>query len=445
MQLAQKHGPPIVIPDRVVNSGMLIAGGTGSGKTVLMHQVIADSRRRGVRFIVHDAAMEFVTRWFRPGVDIILNPLDARCPYWSIGDELRHDGEASSVARSLVPPNPRNPKDFFVEGPWKLLSHLLTLKKTGGQNWGAHLHVDRPTCHDLCEWLSDHDLLDRRLEGSGLEDILAHDAPQQRGGVHAALGMVAEALSIVPRAEDATSQWSARTWAEQPGDGCLFVTSDATTRARLVPLQSLWLDLLILRLMTATPQKRETLFILDELAVLDTLSQLHTAVTENRKFGNPMVIGTQDPAQLEVRYGTESRTILSQFATSIILRLNDPPAQEWASKKLGDVETQRLQESRRDGWGVSIDTITRNMIWQREPVAMASEIGGLDTMTGYIKIGNNIAKLDFTYEDRRATQPAFIERARVTALTMASRKRTAAAAAPAETALALRLPMPGLE
>jgi type IV secretory pathway TraG/TraD family ATPase VirD4 len=65
-----------------------------------------------------------------------------------------------------------------------------------------------------------------------------------------------------------------------------------------VPLQSPWLDLLILRLITATPQKRETLFILDELAVLDTLSQLHTEVTENREFGNPMVIGAQDPAQV---------------------------------------------------------------------------------------------------------------------------------------------------
>ena len=309
-----------------------------------------------------------------------------------------------------MPPNPRNPKDFFTEGPWKLLAHLLTLKRTNGQEWHADLRVERPSCHDLSGWLSDHDLLDKRLEGSGLEDILAHDAPQQRGGVHAALSMVAESLNIVPRQADTTATWSARAWAEQPGDGCIFLTSTATTRARLVPLQSLWLDLLILRLMAAGP---ETLFILDELAVLDTLSQLHTAVTENRKFGNPMVIGTQDPAQLEVRYGAESRTILSQFATSIILKLNDPPAQEWASKKLGDVEIQRLQESRRDGWMLKGDATNLNMVWQKEPVAMPSEIGGLDTMTGYIKIGNSVAKLDFTYQDLKPQQPAFIERPRV--------------------------------
>ena len=440
MQFAQKHGPPIVIPDRLVNSGILIAGGTGSGKSVLMHQIIADARGRQLRFVVHDPAMEFVTRWFRPGVDVLLNPLDARCPYWSIGDELRHDGEAASVARSLMPPNPRNPKDFFTEGPWKLLSHLLTLKRTTGQDWTAHLQVDRPTCHDLCEWLSDHDLLDQRLEGSGLEDILAHDAPQQRGGVHGALGMVAEALTIVPREADATSQWSARTWADQPGDGCIFVTSNATTRARLVPLQSLWLDLLILRLMTATPQKRETLFILDELAVLDTLSQLHTAVTENRKFGNPMVIGTQDPAQLEVRYGAESRTILSQFATSIILKLNDPPAQEWASKKLGEVEIQRLQESRRDGWMVKGNSTNLNLVWQKEPIAMPSEIGGLDTMTGYIKVGNSVAKLDFTYDDLRPTQPGFIERPRVS--TPVRRPVRRAAHTPSDDVVAMGQQMP---
>ncbi|MEP7308054.1 MAG: type IV secretion system DNA-binding domain-containing protein [Acidobacteriota bacterium] len=444
MQFPQKQGPPIILPDSIVNSGILIAGGTGSGKTVLMHQIIADARERRVRFVVHDAAMEYVPLWFRPGVDVILNPFDARCPYWSIGDELRHDGEAPSVARSLVPPNPRNPRDFFVEGPWKLLSHLLTLKRTNGQEWAAQLHVDRPTCEDLCQWLSDHDLLDKRLEGSGLEDILAHDAPQQRGGVHAALGMVADALTIVPRAADATAQWSARTWAEQPGDGCIFVTSNATTRARLVPLQSLWLDLLILRLMSATPQPRETVFILDELAVLDTLSQLHTAVTENRKFRNPMVIGTQDPAQLEVRYGAESRTILSQFATSIILKLNDPPAQEWASKKLGDVEIQRLQESRRDGWILNANATNHNLVWQKEPVAMPSEIGGLDTMTGYIKVGNSIARMDFTYDNLKPTQPAFIERPR-TATPMKRNARRPPASSPLNSASLDLIPTTALE
>jgi len=40
-------------------------------------------------------------------------------------------------------------------------------------------------------------------------------------------------------------------------------------------------------------------FVLDELASLQKLPQLHTAITENRKSRNPIVLGFQGKAQLE--------------------------------------------------------------------------------------------------------------------------------------------------
>ncbi len=51
---------------------------------------------------------------------------------------------------------------------------------------------------------------------------------------------------------------------------------------------------------------RHAWFVLDELASLQRLPQLHTALTENRKSGNPVVIGFQGRSQLEVRYGHEA-------------------------------------------------------------------------------------------------------------------------------------------
>jgi type IV secretory pathway TraG/TraD family ATPase VirD4 len=41
--------------------------------------------------------------------------------------------------------------------------------------------------------------------------------------------------------------------------------------------------------------------VLDELASLNKLPQLHTAVTENRKYGNPVVLGFQGRSQMEKR------------------------------------------------------------------------------------------------------------------------------------------------
>jgi type IV secretory pathway TraG/TraD family ATPase VirD4 len=54
-------------------------------------------------------------------------------------------------------------------------------------------------------------------------------------------------------------------------------------------LMSLWLDTLVLRLMNqGDPAMLHAWFVLDELASLQRLPQLHTALTENRKSGNPV-------------------------------------------------------------------------------------------------------------------------------------------------------------
>jgi type IV secretory pathway TraG/TraD family ATPase VirD4 len=69
-----------------------------------------------------------------------------------------------------------------------------------------------------------------------------------------------------------------------------------------LPLRSAWLDLLILRMMKPCVNPAKPVwFVLDELASLNKLPQLHTAVTESRKYGNPVVLGFRGRSQLEKR------------------------------------------------------------------------------------------------------------------------------------------------
>jgi type IV secretory pathway TraG/TraD family ATPase VirD4 len=71
--------------------------------------------------------------------------------------------------------------------------------------------------------------------------------------------------------------------------------------------------LLVLRLLNApTEHQRPVWFVLDELASLRRLPLLHTAITENRKSKNPLVLGFQGKAQLEVIYGHIAEVIMSQ-------------------------------------------------------------------------------------------------------------------------------------
>jgi len=199
-------------------------------------------------------------------------------------------------------------------------------------------------------------------------------------------------------------------WAASWPHGWLFLTSTPETRPRLVPLTSLWLDTLVLRLMNqGQPRQRPTWFVLDELASLQRLPQLHTAITENRKSNNPVVLGFQGRSQLETRYGHDAEAMLSQPATKIFLRTSEPHAAKWIAETIGDVEIERLRESRSDGGrGRQSFGLER----QVEPLVMASEISGLPALCGYVKVGNLVARLAVPFVSRPTQASAYLERPR---------------------------------
>lgn len=73
-------------------------------------------------------------------------------------------------------------------------------------------------------------------------------------------------------------------------------------------MQSLWLDMLILKLQVGAPEKNQARvwMILDELASLKALPQLHSAMTKQRKSDNPIVLGLQGMSQLDAIYGKKA-------------------------------------------------------------------------------------------------------------------------------------------
>jgi hypothetical protein len=146
---------------------------------------------------------------------------------------------------------------------------------------------------------------------------------------------------------------------------------------------------------------------LDELASLQRLPQLHTAITENRKSQNPLVLGFQGKAQLEVIYGHLAEVMLSQPATKIFLKTTEPKAAEWVSNAIGKIEIERMKETHFDGTRSGKNfTLDR----QVEPLVMDSEISGLENRHAFLKLGNNVARFHFDYMDVPQRTRGFIAR-----------------------------------
>ncbi len=381
------------IPTRKEAQHFQLMGDTGVGKTQLIMQVLRQIRERQDAAIVYDPACEYIQRFYSAERgDIVLNPLDARCPYWGPAHELESPAEADAIAASLYQPATAEKDEFFHQTPAQIFAHLLKLG---------------PTPHQLAEWMASDTELMKRVEGTEMAFYIDRKAGPQRAGVLSSLGLVAKCFRLLPERTADRPVWNARTWSKKR-EGWIFITSRPPERETLRPLHSLWIDLLVMRLLTAPqPGQKPVWFVIDELASLQKLPQLHTAICENRKSLNPLVLGFQGKSQLEVIYGHLAEVMLSQPATKIFMKTAEPKAAEWISEAIGKVEIERLKETKFDGSRSGKNfTVDR----QVEPLIMGSEITGLDDRHAYLKLGNAVARFAFDYLDLPAPTPGFIAR-----------------------------------
>lgn len=374
----------------------LLVGATGSGKSSLIRQMLIQIAQRGETAIVYDPAREYLPQFLNPDRgDAVLNPLDARMPQWNPSDELLHYSEADAIAKSFYPDRDRENR-FFVESPRKIFAYLLKF---------------HPTPHELCDWIAYADPeIDKRVAKTALEPIISKSAPQQRSGVLSGLEKVVSAFTLLPEITDRNRQWTATRWAETR-QGWIFLTSTTSTREALRPLLRLWMDLLILRLVSQNEYgQRPVWVILDELSSLETLPTLAFALSESRKSNVRMVLGLQGRSQVEALYGREAEAMLSQPRTKIFMRTTEPRAAEWASKCIGDVEIEHLRESwSRSEWGLQ-QSDTAAIDRRIETAILASEIANLDDLEGYLQGPGYTLKVKFPYFHPEMNHPGIILR-----------------------------------
>jgi type IV secretory pathway TraG/TraD family ATPase VirD4 len=110
--------------------------------------------------------------------------------------------------------------------------------------------------------MANADEIDKRIAGTEMAAMIEKGAANQRSGVQGSLNMVADAFKLLPRESETKQRWSTVEWAKKR-KGWVSLTSKPTMWERMRPLISLWLDLLVLRLMNEESSTRKTWFVLD--------------------------------------------------------------------------------------------------------------------------------------------------------------------------------------
>jgi hypothetical protein len=373
-----------------------IAGDTGTGKSTLVRQIVSQIELRREVAIIFDPDREYIQEFFseRRG-DWVLNPKDERCPYWPIGAEADDEAEATPIAMGLFPDDPTLQR-FFLTHTRAIFAYLLAAYK--------------PTVNELAYWMAHPEEIDKRVKGTEHAHTLTQNAAPQRAGILGSLNEAGKPLRMMPTHAEGRRTWTVREWAKHR-NGWIFITSTPDTIDALRPMQSLWLDMLILKLQATAPQPGQprVWMILDELASLNALPQLHSALTKQRKSDNPIVLGFQGMSQLDALYGKKAETILSQAYTNIVLRTREPRAAKHLSELIGKAQLERVRESKPARWFQS-----RHRTYSTErvvdPVVMESEIQGLNDLHGYFVQQDSIVAIRFSPKPKDKRAPDLIER-----------------------------------
>lgn len=373
----------VPLPTRLETRHLAMIGTTGSGKTTVLRQLLEGIEARGEAALVYDTSGEFIAHYYCPERgDIILNPFDARCAFWSPFAEIAHPADADRIARQLITETGQHDNDVWLETSRILVANMLR----------ALWREKKCTLADLLDALQTRtkDDLKAWLATSSSARTFAEDADRATGSV---LFMLAKAADLIQflRVEDSGGMpfafrdfinalddyEGARPWIFVPRKEDYFEASK--------PLLACWLECAASAVLGLAPSpERRIWFVLDELADLPRVDNLARLLPEGRKFGAAVVLTFQALGQMQHRYGVQlAESILACCNTKLFLQTIDAETQRWASRVIGEceVEIQTMTDALVQGKGQARTTL--GSARKVRPTVMASELR-LPKFEGYL-------------------------------------------------------------
>ena len=382
------------VPDAFEPEHILICGAPGTGKTNMIVKMLSGIRKAKRRAIVYDTAGTFVEKFYRPGIDVLLNPLDERSDCWSPWVDVPKDYQYDQIAESTIPDKTGDP--FWAKAARGTL--VAVLRKLARQQ--------RTLVSILLDTLLRSKLPDLAAfaQGTDAAAFISMEGGRTSAGIQAELASVMRSFSYLDDTEDGLS---IRDWvANEKDDSWLFISVKADQLPSLRPLITVWLDIAISAIMSMTPDRNRRLYcVVDELPSLQKLPSLSDFLARARKYGGCGILGFQSYPQLEATYGIQDAAAITGYcSTWVALRANDTPTAKHVSENLGQVEQVEANEGMSYGVNDMRDGVNLSRMQVTRPLVMHTEVTNLPNLEGYLRFGRNLPVVRF--EDRYNTVPS---------------------------------------
>lgn len=403
----------VPIPRRNETRHFAIIGTTGSGKTTALRQMLDDIEQRGDPALVYDTSGEFIANYYcRARGDIILNPFDGRCAFWSPFDEISHPADADRIARQLVSETSSQDDDVWLETSRILVANMLR-KLWAEKNCSLEALLEALQ-------VKSKDQLKHWLGHTSSARTFADDADRATGSVLFMLTKAANLIQFLKAHDKGGEHFSFRNCIagldKNPGaKPWIFVPRKEDFFEAAKPLMSCWLECAASAVLGLPPSpERRIWFVLDELADLPRVENLARLLPEGRKFGSAIVLTFQALGQMRHRYGDNiAEAMLACCNNKLFLQTVDRETREWASETIGQCEIE--MRSATDTLSIGNERPRISIATQRQfrPAVLESELR-LPPYQGYLLLpdGLPVARISLTDDHikRRgpSREPAFV-------------------------------------
>ena len=396
-------GVPLVLGSEAQH--ILLAGTTGTGKSVCIQELLDQVRAKKQKAVVFDIDGALVANYYRPEKDILLNALDERCPSWNIWQECRDKADFETIAHSLMPLHLWGNDPFWVNAAHTIFTELA-----------EKLALENNTNVYLLDALFTEKLnsLSRLVEDSPAASLVSDKNEKMALSIKATLSTYCKSLLYL-RDDSQDALFSIRRWIEgETQDSWLFIATDAQKIDALKPLLSVWLDIAAKSILSLPPySKRRLWFFADELPKLHRLPSLMNLLERGRKYGACFVGSVQDVHQVHSVYGrNDAETLTSLFNTKLFFRSSEPQSIAWMSKVIGSLEFIEKKEGFSYGANDMRDGVSIHQERRREPIVKEGEFSELPDLHAFLKLPGAwpVTKIELAIKKRVFTQPYFIPR-----------------------------------
>ncbi|WP_305812805.1 type IV conjugative transfer system coupling protein TraD [Photobacterium leiognathi] len=390
---------------------LAFSGSTGTGKSVIIRKLLREIEARGDKAIIYDKGCTFVSRFYRPERDSILNPFDERSVDWTLWNDAKQFSDYENLATALIAQTGHG-DPFWVEAARAILTNTAYQMTLDDQPLTTErlltLLLKTPTA-----------VLRDYLQGTMASAITDEKADKIAISVKAILAAYIKSLRYLEGLDKPDKSghhrpvFSIRKWVQDDTQtGFLFFTSNAEQHVSLRPLISMWLSTASTAMLGLTENPNRRLWVIaDELPSLHQLPDLASTLAEVRKYGGCYLLGFQSYPQFVKAYGQHAADEMYDLLNSRFYLRN--PSSSVAKKTSDDLGEQELDISKeqysygantvRDGISLGHQTITR-------PAVLPSEIMKLDDLAcWYRPMGNfPITKIQFQYDDMPAIAAPFL-------------------------------------